>query len=175
MAHFTKEEYEYKREYAENRFDENAQIAQEKGMTDEQVDAIAIICRIRHDIHSGDRMSMFFNTSDSLEKAEDIEELIAETELPSIEWAHNYIIDCVSIIDYDELMAADEKEKWEAKAEKMGYQTGVDCWMNQTDVYDDFYEMVEDFNSDIEKWLKIIDNQYGTSFCPTGIARRKLI
>lgn len=49
-----------------------------------------------------------------------------------------------------------------------------EAWQDEyDDLYRECYQEFNKLNSDIEKWLSNIDNEHGTSYCPTGFARLK--
>lgn len=117
----------------------------EDKLTDEQIDFIETVCSIRHKIHTN-REHLFNNEADNKEEWDFIDNLnqnLNKNNLPKIE----------------NLRRIDD------------YTTEIDVDYNDMDydkALDEFYEQIEELNTQIEKWLKEIDNIYGTNYCPCG-------
>lgn len=67
MALLSKEAYEGKRKYAENKAHDNINIATEHGATEEQARAIARLCADRHFLHSNHEKIFNDNTAEARE------------------------------------------------------------------------------------------------------------
>ena len=73
----------------------------------------------------------------------------------------------------------EEKEEWEEKADKFNDEnpkaffphSGYTLWKEESWEYDTFLKICEKQNDIIEKYLREIDEKYGTEYCLTGIAR----
>lgn len=168
---------ECRQNYVDKRNRENEDIALENGLTEEQISAIEDICRLRHEIHTVDTMDIYFqqcSDSDLVEKNLDkINELIEETDLPkltvdSLTYSEDWVID----IDWDELMSDDDKEPYYIKAkERMKDNDDIDtiaseCFIEHACEVNS--EIKKKINDVIEKWLRDIDEKYGTHYAPTG-------
>ena len=155
MAYIDKEGYERKREWAAKRMAENSQI---DTLTEEQHEALEWLCSVRHDVHCN--QDDFFcdesaNSSEYWNYIDDgnggtIREKLMEAGLPEMKWSFNpdmYTSESVCYeLDYTEEEREEERER---------------C-----------LEMAEKFNLDIEKYLKTIDEQHGTNYCPSGASRK---
>ena len=176
-----KEMFEKKERYAQSKSDRNAEVAATNGMTDGQIEALTEICRIRHEIHSCDRMRMF--NDESVESSEwsgavdKIESLIGDADLPPISWSSDYSM-TPSTFDYFNILSEEEQNQWEERADQITAETGgrirhtgLSAYIEEGEDFKAFLKDVEAFNSDVEKYLAEIDKNYGTEFCPTGWAR----
>lgn len=84
MAYLTKEQYAYRRESAAKKMMENATIAQEKGMTEEQTDILEELCSFRHDFHCN--MSKLVNdNTDTFEELLRIRKELVKSGLPKLD------------------------------------------------------------------------------------------
>ena len=145
MAFLKKHQYEKRAENAALRMIENSKI---KSLTEEQHDALASICRMRHSIHSNKKGVINSEHSDNREFTYFISELVFVYSR-KIDSKANLSIDAEDIIcdiDYYELSLYDTYEDMEEAAR----------------------DQLEDFNSRIESWLRDIDKKYNTNYCPTG-------
>lgn len=145
-----KEVYWRKQLYAEKRMEENAQV---ETLTPEQHEALATICKIRHQIHSMNRENLYsveavdfdmWRYIDTANYDNGITELIEEVSLPEWDWQFN-CIDAPDSEDYSE-------ENYEEQINLI-------------------YDIVDEWNSSIERYLFDIDKTHGTTYCPTGVAR----
>ena len=157
MSVLSKEAYINKNEYAAGRMIENAKVST---LTPGQHEALAELCKIRHAIHSMDRMSLY--ASESVEydnwkyidtaNYEDLHSIISSVGLPELEWS------CDSI-DYpcdDDI--------------SMGIADGdPDEYAEQALI--ELSKLVEDWNSTVERYLAVIDKEHGTHYCPSGVTR----
>jgi len=154
MGLISKEGYEAKERYAQKRMEENAKI---ETLTEEQHNALAWLCAVRHEMHTNKKA--FFNSENANNSKfyeyidTRINEVLSGCELPCISWTIS-TFDIVSDIDYYELLDADEQTD---------------------DKYDELlsecYDQVEQINKDIENYLRKIDKQHKTNYCPTGATR----
>lgn len=164
-----KEMFEHKAAYAENKARENIQIATENGMSEEQAYAIADICKYRHDIHMTDGKSIYVGNDHISEYISNIETLIADTDLPFIQWSVDAESDWMLDSDYeygalDSDLVAEAQEEADREGKELSevlFEYGVEYNTKTIDA----------INKDIENWLMTIDEKYGTSFCPTGFSR----
>lgn len=162
MAYFSKEIYERKAEYAINKQLDGVKDALEKGLlTEEQVEGLMRIAELRHRLHSMSELSIFNSGSqDSDTFADAIDHTIAdiadEYDLPRFHTSIN-VVDIPSDFDYFEV-------------DDEGYGS-LQEYIEDSGHFDELCEIKEKFNTEIEDYLKAIDNEYGTSFCPTGATR----
>jgi len=151
MAHLTKEQYIRRNENAAIRMGENKENC--STLNEEQHDLIARICSMRHRIHC-DQQSLYnvesANCSEYGEFLMNVQYDVLNAKLPVLK------------ISYDE-MAPDSDDRYHD-------------FIDDTDEAEEknleaFYEIMNETNNQIEAWLREIDEQHGTSYCPTGILR----
>ncbi len=160
MAYLNKQQYEYRRESAAARNLNNEDIAVQKGMTSDQASLISKLCAIRHEFHCNIDSIVKSADNDSMSDIVEIEKSINESGLPEL--------DIVSVLfDIDDLdgLVYEYGEDVPEDHDSEEFQNWYD------DNYARIYSELEEVNKDIEKYLANIDNQYGTSWCPTGQLR----
>ena len=83
----SKDAYERKERYAENRFSENFTLAVKKGMPEEWEDGLLALTSLRHKIHSADRSALFNSErSDNLfSLVNQIDQALSESKMPESE------------------------------------------------------------------------------------------
>lgn len=146
----------YKQNYINKRNAQNAEIGKDSGLTEEQTDALEELCKIRHEIHSNQRdmwnaeSGMYSELWGYLydDNSHSINSMLRRVGLPEIVFTQDYMQECPNSLDYDEVFELE---------------------------YDEAYflcmDILEAINTDIENYLAGIDEQYATSYCPTGISR----
>ena len=169
MAYLSKEQYEARERYAERKMSKNAEI---ETLTKEQHDALAAICRIRHYVHSSDFPKKLFYAEYPQDEelwgficGDRIDELIKENNLPKWEWRGCDPCDygCDWCLDWDmhnEVYFENEAD-YEKRAEEIEDEL-------RYKYLSELYDLVESWNKSIEAYLKEIDEQHGTEYCPTG-------
>lgn len=161
MAYLNKAQYDYRRESAAARNLNNEEIAVEHGMSEEQAELISRLCAIRHDFHCNiDSIVKGGDDNSISDEIENIEYGINESGLPEL--------DIVSmLLDIDDLdgLVYEYGEDVPEDHDSEEFQNWYD------DNYARIYSELEEVNKSIEKYLANIDNQYGTSWCPTGQLR----
>lgn len=154
MGYFSKEVYERKAAYAERKMEENSLI---ESLTREQHEALAELCRIRHEIHSSPKV--FFSYESRV-------------------W--DYIDDGVGGGVINNKLASVGLETIPFDKDPVDYPTDYDwdnfeLWDGKYDALDDalteIYALVAEINTKIEGYLKKIDETYETKYCPTGLSR----
>lgn len=172
-----KEMFEGKKRYAQRKAAENAEIASENGLTDEQIDALDSLCSFRHWLHcNSDRAaneespeyseiakecSEYWEDEDGTQRAT-IKRLFGEYPFSRRDW--NSINDWRDLIDQEETlkemgMEGVDPDSDEAYEAWIGY-----CYTTNAKIF-------EKINDEIEAFLKKVDEKYGTNYCPTGISR----
>lgn len=161
MAYLNKQQYGYRRESAAARNLNNEEIAVQNGMTSDQAELISKLCAIRHDFHCNiDSIVKGGDDNSISDEIENIEYGINESGLPEL--------DIVSmLLDIDDLdgLVYEYGEDVPEDHDSEEFQNWYD------DNYARIYSELEEVNKNIEKYLANIDNQYGTSWCPTGQLR----
>jgi hypothetical protein len=153
-----------KQNYINKKNEENADILEQNGFTEEQIETIEWLCSVRHKLHSMDAQSVFNVYSSDYDEFNkyiddgntDINVKLMKANLPKVKFTYDYYEDMPNSswygFDYE------------------GYDEYQD-WFENSDNFYEFCNMKEQLNTDIENYLENIDSQYGTHYCPTGIAR----
>lgn len=118
--------------------------------TEEQLETIEKIARIRHDIHISD--ALFNSESSSNQEQSDflmnINDELEELELPTIDLPISWdLSDLTTDVDV--------------------YELGVDY----DEAYSEFQSQKEQINNAIEKYLREFDKSHNTNYAPTGMTR----
>ncbi len=113
---------------------------------------------------------MFNAESADYDKWHDLDSIIEklnEAKLPNLKI---YVDTISSTEDWLYMLDDEEKAVYEQRAEKDPRDiTDYELWYEET--YYSFCEDMEYINTEIENYLKEIDDEYGTHYCPTGIQR----
>lgn len=175
--------------YIDKRNRKNEEIGLENGLTDNQIEAIEDICRMRHEIHSLDVDSIRNGESADCNLIENnldkINNLISENELPEL-LVKSYTYEDEWITDCD-WYYGDAKEEYAAKAQTEvdnGFEFDTDekkihffpihdidelaFTLFIADAAERNTEIKEKINEAIENWLLDIDKKYQTNYCPIG-------
>lgn len=159
MAHFTKEQYQGKTEWAAKRMSENLD---NSSLTTEQHDAVATICTLRHEAHTS--FNQYWNpqgtsTLSNLFPSEwetdypIVEQLIQEANLPQIIWSTKRTYsNSPSIEDFYEEIGDDMDE--DEKNEILD------------DMKNELQETLNRLDQDVRDYLAYIDKVYGTNYAP---------
>lgn len=163
--------YEAKANYVKAK---NAQNERIESLTQEQHRLIQAICAFRHEVHcniksyfnSGIKHSAKIVTDDFCAELFcddflfELNAKLKRLELPKFNTSFDFV-DCPddSWVGLDSGIDRDEDEE---------------AWEDEyNELLDDCYHQFNKFNNDIESWLLAIDDEHGTSYCPTGFARLK--
>lgn len=158
MAILKYNDYQRRRESAAKRMIDNSK---NENLTEEQHEALAELCKIRHEIHSNVKSVIISDDENYKARLINVNIKLEELGLPYMKFIPcgegDYIdIDTIDgLYEYGEPPEDDEeKQEW----------------------YDDNYhrisEELEKLNENIEKYLKVIDDKYSTNYCPTGGLRK---
>lgn len=161
MAYLNHKQYDYRRESAAARNLNNEEIAVEHGMSEEQAELISKLCAIRHNFHCNiDSLAKSSEDNSIFDEIENIEDAINESGLPQLNVA-SMLLDADDmnglIYEYGDDVPEDH--------DSQEFQDWYD------DNYTRIYSELEEVNKSIEQYLANIDNQYETSWCPTGQLR----
>lgn len=175
--------------YIDKRNKENEEIALEKGLTEEQISAIENICRLRHEIHTTSWEDVYNSESPEHDTVDDaliaINELIFANNLPSLD-IDEYTYNGDWVLDLDWYENGEVQPEYYGKARNKidnGFVLGqggyfpintiddlaLNLWLEH--VCEVNSAIIEKINDKIEKWLRAIDEQYGTHYAPTGNQR----
>ncbi|MFA5068076.1 MAG: hypothetical protein WC466_08610 [Candidatus Izemoplasmatales bacterium] len=156
-AYHSKDVYDKKREYAARKMAKNKDI---DTMTDEQHDAVANLCSIRHELHTNMHNVAISDDQNIKKKIVLANIQLRESDLPHMSFVPLDEIDYIDIDSIEDLkLMGENPENDEEKNE----------WY--TENYYRISNELSELNSNIEKYLKQIDEKYGTSYCPTGLSR----
>ena len=147
MAHLTKEDYSRRNENAAKRILENSK---NDSLTEEQHEAISMLCTARHELHSNKRHAI-------IEDDKGLKQAIVFANVAILKSGiepMNFVgTDSSDYIDIDSLNELDyEEEDYDSEYERISSE-------------------LETLNSKIEKYLSEIDNSYNTNYAPTGAQR----
>ena len=146
-------------------------------LSENQIDVIEWLCKIRHEIHSnldsywlGNGNWNYFD-NDSVDS---INYKLKSVNLPSIPFSD--FTDIPTVDDYYEF---EDTDYWDSVAEQLQNNnsknifalSGVDVWKDKTDSYETFLQCMDNYNKQIEKYLMQIDKENGTNYAPSGWAR----
>ena len=147
MALITKEQYARRNENASKRMIENSK---NDLLTKEQHEAIALLCRARHELHSNQAHAITEDYRGLKQAIVTANIAICENKLAPMSFCP---VDSSDYIDIDSLCEIEYEE----------------------DEYDSEYERIsselENLNSRIENYLRQIDAMYNTNYAPTGALR----
>lgn len=159
MAHFTKDQYQAKNEWAAQRMSSNKEIAT---LTEDQHETIAAICTLRHEAHTNfeefwnpkgtSKLSCLFPCEWETEDCA-INNMLSEAKLPSIRWStQRTYSNSPSIEDFceeiDDNMDKDEKNEI------------------LDDMKNDLQETLNKLDQDVRDYLAYIDSIHNTNYAP---------
>lgn len=165
MSYLTQAQYYYRRESAAQTMTANRESCDT--LTEEQHDALAEVCRMRHELH-GDSRSLYASESsnhdrwiawlgcDESDENGKINDVLVSAGLPRI-----------SAIAVPCDIPCDGYEADEDEVDEDGCITDEALSARLADVG----RFAESVNTRIEKYLKEIDTVHGTSYCPSGALR----
>lgn len=173
-----KQVYEGKREWAARRMMANAEI---ETLTAEQHEVLEWLCTVRHELHINTD-SVWDENSDALKPFDnsygecEVNQRLKEVGLKPIELQFDYL-SCPTVSDFD-CLSSDEQAEWEEKADQYNeehpdgwYHSRISLWKEESWEYEDFKKDMERINTNVENYLKEIDDTHGTSYCPSGYTR----
>ncbi len=175
MSYLSKEAYEGKAEFAARRMMENAE---NKSLTLEQHEALAELCKIRHEIHSAG-VDHIWADQNELTDLMRVQDRLNELDLPCPTFYDEGEINGSYIVCYDDYCDHTISDEW---------QEAHDACIDDVDNDEDYpgseldwcivdymksklADQLEDLNRQIEKYLKSIDEKYGTDYEPSGASR----
>lgn len=171
MSYHSKDVYEGKARYAVQKNKDNSEILVTAGMSQEEVENISTVCQYRHDLHANlyANASSLFNTESS--------------EYDYLWEKVNFLKEYTTFDGLDECTPTDSDwYMWMEDEDKAEYHEGDETYDDEehsSDAYDNFVEtevkkiadQLENLNTQVEQKLKTIDEEHGTTCCPTGASR----
>jgi hypothetical protein len=157
-----KEMWEAKERYISKRNRDNRSKVEDL-LTEEQIDAVEWLCKVRHDLHvNGDKVLFYTEQAEHDYYTDLVTERITDTMQEQFPDFPVIYIDVVELND--------------------DYCWGSPDIIDQSDYnndFDEYYlestreirEQIERINTIIEDWLREFDEKYNTSYCPTGATR----
>lgn len=152
MGRISKEGYYYKQLAAEKKMEENARI---NTLTEEQHNALATICSIRHQLHCNTKALFNADSADFnnlFDQYDSINDILTSAKLSPIQ----------DLLDSEEIISTID---YEADDEGMNFNDWWDSHLEEA------YDQWEDINSKIEAYLREIDEKHGSEYAPTGKTR----
>nr|DAG06847.1 MAG TPA: Cpf1/RNA Complex FUNCTION-RNA complex.49A [Caudoviricetes sp.] len=162
MAYLSKKQYEHRSNNAALRNARNAQKAIANGMTEEQADLITQLCGLRHDFHCNmEKIAEYIESKgEFLRKFRSWEAEAEKENLPEL-FISGKLEDIDEIEGLEDYYGEDVPEDNDSDEYKEWY----------SEEYSRIYDELSELHKKIERYLKSIDEQYNTEFCPTGIQR----
>ena len=164
MAYLNREQYDRRRENAEERNARNEVIAVTNGIGEHEAELISELCRIRHNMHCNIASLVNDTSNSSIEKdLVSIHDRINASTLPHISYGKYDRCDegCLDIEDIQSMYEYEDVPEEDAERQD---------WYDEN--YARIYNDWEALNDIIEEYLRNdIDKKYGTSFAPTGVLR----
>lgn len=174
MGILSKEAYERKAAWADRRMRENAENCD--SLTEEQHEKLAELCALRHELHISHEDVWIGETETAFDRLDDCcgGGLLSELSgvgLPPLKFPFP-AEDIPLETDYYNVLSEDERDEWDRKAEEIDENmTGVDLWREESGECSKCFDMLEQCNDVIEKYLAAIDKKHGTNYCPSGVSR----
>ena len=163
MGYVDKDGYDRKREYAARRNAKNAEI---ESLTEEQHEALAEVCRIRHELHT--HQKSIFNCGSS-EYCEMWDYMDDDCDMSINATLKNAGLAPISL-PIDPIEAPNDSDWFTIMDEDDRAQyADYDEWYAET--FDKLCYSLNEVNNAIEAYLRNIDNEHGTNYCPTGATR----
>lgn len=167
MAYFSKDVYEKKTEWAIIHNKEQSEIGLTNGMTEEQVEAMEQLCKDRHYLHTHASDLFISESADHdpivrmLDEEYESESNIAHY-LTAAGFDNNLKFDTINLDDDSTFYLDNDFENDDEREEAR-----IEALENSAD-------FMENVNDKIEKFMRSVDEKYGTHYCPTGIARSQI-
>ena len=156
-----KEMFEAKAGYVENKNSLNRDILNGK-FSDAQIGSIESLCQIRHELHSNAAISLYCSES------ADFNEYLNLYELGITRMMGNAGFNDFPSINIDPCDFASDSDWYNDCVDKEDYED-IDAFY--ASAIEENSKIVNEVNSQIEKWLRDFDEKNGTSYAPTGFAR----
>lgn len=161
MAYLTEDQYDRRRESAARRNAENEEILVDAGWRESDAELISRVCALRHEYHCNIEGIAKCGTEGSmaLRELNELNDKLCENGLPTIE-----DLPCEEDMDdMDGLIYhyGDAPEDHDSEE--------FNEWYDEE--YKRIYDELLEGNTAVERYLKSIDEKYGTHFAPTGAQR----
>lgn len=163
MAYLKKEQYDRRSANAALHMEEQKNI---ETLTEEQHELLALICAMRHELHCISPEKFYYTEGAGYEELTDMvtdfcgdeknfKNLIKEVE---IEYDTTIIEDIMTDFENG---GGDRDDEW-------GQEVNEEYRNNCIEGYG---KLISKMNTAIEEYLRYIDSEYGTEYCPTGALR----
>jgi hypothetical protein len=172
MSYFAKDVYDGKAEFAARRMAENAKV---KSLTPEQHEALAYLCSIRHEIHSAGVADMWNDQCVLFDL------IHAEMRLNDLDLNCPYFYDEDGTTEDGYLVTSDDYSDHDSDEWQEAHDDCIDDVDGEDDPDLDYYildymqnklgDQLEAMNRRIERYLRRIDEKYGTDYEPSGASR----
>jgi hypothetical protein len=151
MAKLTKEQYERQTENAARRYENNKTITT---LTEEQHDIISEVCNMRHEIHSSGK------------ELYNMQSLFSNKATTWLEGINSRLI----TVNFKKIENIPRAEDFPSAEDKY---LGVIEEDEEEENVEKFYSIMNELNNSFEQWLRRIDAEHGTNYCPTGAHRMR--
>lgn len=157
-----KEIWEAKERYISNRNRDNRSKVEDL-LTEEQIDAVEWLCKVRHELHSnGDEVLFYTDRAENSYYTDLVTERITDTMREQFANFPRIYINC-DMLNYD--FCWDDENIIDREDYNHDYDNYA-CECKQ-----EIREQIERINTIIEDWLREFDEKYKTNYCPTGATR----
>lgn len=180
MGYISKDGYERKAAAAAQRMAENAEV---DTLTEDQHEALAWLCAVRHEMHTTDADAMYYTEyadsdlwanlcgTEVMDEDGEIQQRLADAGLPAIQDIR--VPDPMSTDADSTYMSTDElldvlPESY--RPEDTTDESAVAEAYSEYGIHE-CREYAERVNTTIEQYLRAIDEEHGTSYCPSGATR----
>lgn len=151
MPKLTKDQYQRRSENAAKRMEEQKQVS---SLTEEQHDALAQVCSMRHELHCN-LDSLIISESTNFSKFNNW--LCGDSDE-----SFYMILKSVGI---------DNDLQWSPEDLPTDDSMWSDFYSDYDEFYDCEYDVASAIHNHVENFLRKIDEEYGTSYAPTGTHR----
>lgn len=162
MGKLSKKQYEKRNENAAIRMEKNKDI---EALTEEQHEALAELCKARHDFHSNFAQIVIRDENRIKDSLILVNQHIKESGLEPM----SFIPDSTFDGDYIDIDTIDDLYDYLYEIGKKVKDEDYRDWYDSN--YYRIWDELESLNNKIENYLREIDSIYGTNYSPTGAYR----
>jgi hypothetical protein len=165
-GYYSKDIYQRKEEWAAKRMAKNAE---NENLTEEQHDALADLCRLRHEFHTSlDNIATGNDNNNVKRHLEEVNDRLDDLNLGRCKAIDDVqeLADMNTVVEFKDDYDCPKEEDFENDDD---YQKAYDDWRD--DMYTEVYNDFNNINNEIETYLRNIDKKYGTNYAPSGMSR----
>lgn len=157
MAHLSQQQYAQRNENAARKMSKNSEI---ESLTPEQHEALSNLCTVRHEFHCDLDHVVWSDDRKNKKKLVEANIALAESGLSAMSFIPTHPEDYIDIDTIDELYEIEDVPEDDNEREE---------WRS-----DNYYRIMgelSELHNKIEDYLRNIDSEHGTQYCPTGALR----